>query len=139
MENNFIVEEYLINITQNLSKAKKYYIVRKYSRSDTQIQLIENNKKSIIKLDNIESLEEREVVEKYLRKVSTASLKYATSYLNSLLRNRAILNIIDYGNAKEAESFTKEENHYKVVRYYYDVKGNMFYKIMGEKWNKKIG
>ena len=100
---------------------------------------IENNKKSKIKLDNIESLEEREVVEKYLRKVSTASLKYATSYLNSLLRNRAILNIIDYGNAKEAESFTKEGKHYKVVRYYYDVKGNMFYKIMGEKWNKKIG
>lgn len=139
MKNNFIVEEYLIYVTQNISKSKKYYIIRKYSSGEVDTILIENCIKTKIQLDEIISLEEREIIQKYLRKVSFANLKYGTSYLNSLLRDKAILNIVEYGNAKEIENFVKGENTYKIVRYYYDVKGNMFYKIMGEKWKKKIG
>lgn len=137
MKNNFVVEEYLINVTQNSSKSKRYYIIKKYSTNNEEITLIENNTRLKIELQEIQIAQEREIVEKYLRKVSTAKLKYGTSYLNSLLKDKFTLNIVEFGNAKEVEYFIKEDKTYKIVRYYYDVKGNMFYKIMGEKWCKK--
>lgn len=139
MKNNFVVEEYLIYVAQNMDKSRKYYIIKKYSNGEEDITLIENNIKTKIKLNEIISTEERDVIQKYLRKLSTAKLKYGTSYLNSLLRDRITLNIVEFGDAKEVDYFTKEDKTYKIVRYYYDVKGNMFYKIMGEKWKKKIG
>lgn len=134
MENNFTVEEYLINITRNSSEHKKYYIIKKKNSGSIEIFAIENNEKYKVQLDSINSQEERNVVERYLRKVTTARLKYGKSYLNSLLSRNATLDLMKYGSAKEIECFRGEENSYRVVKYYYNVKGNMFYKIMGQKW-----
>lgn len=134
MENNFTVEEYLINITRNSSKHKKYYIIKKKNSGSIEIFAIENNEKYKVQLDSINSQEERNVVERYLRKAKTARLKYGTSYLNSLLSRDTTLDLMKYGSAKEIECVKGEENLYRVVKYYYNVKGNMFYKIMGQKW-----
>ncbi len=125
--NNFIVEEYLITV-----KGEGYYshyAIRKYDNN--KIEVLKDIKNSIkeVELENVKDLKEKELIKKYITKIQSARLKYATSYLYLLLSRKIEVNLKDFGDLEEVESFKTNTRCYKVCRHYFNAKGKMFEKM----------
>lgn len=135
--NNFVIEQYLIYVTEKEKNNKQYYLLKKDDLSKITIFYITKGSRKKISLHDISSNEIYDVIKKYYNILKMTELRYATKYLSATLMRSNMLNMVEYGNAKECELDMNSEYNIRIVRYYYDAKGRMFTKMMGQKWKKR--
>ncbi len=126
--NNFIVEEYFITVQGE--DYYSHYVIRKYD-DNNKIEVLKDGKNSMkeIELEKVKDIKEKELIKKYITKIRSARLKYATSYLYSLLSRKIEVSLEELGDLEEVESYKINTRCYKVVRHYFNAKGKMFEKM----------